>query len=108
MMKKNRLIFYSIFGALHLFIFLFSLYMDGQKENFQFLIQLQGKIWMLKYGSLLLLFLMVANVILHYRDNRRNHREKDELTSELNNLKAKLYDLQEQAKSKPLPQNPTN
>lgn len=107
-MKKNRLIFYSVFGALHLFIFLFSLYMDGQKENFQFLIQMQGKIWMLKYGSLILLFLMVANVILHYRDNRRNHREKDELTTELNNLKAKLYDLQEQAKNKPLPQNPTN
>jgi hypothetical protein len=108
MMKKNRLIFYSVFGALHLFIFLFSLYMDGQKENVQFLFQMQGKIWMLKYGSLILLFLMVANVILHYRDNRRNHREKDELTTELNNLKAKLYDLQEQAKSKPLPQTPTN
>ena len=107
-MKKNRLIFYSVFGALHLFIFFFSLYMDGQKENFQFLIQLQGKIWMLKYGSIILLFLMAANVILHYRDNRRNHREKDELTTELNNLKAKLYDLQEQVKDKPLPQNPTN
>ncbi|MBL7845069.1 MAG: hypothetical protein KF846_17120 [Cyclobacteriaceae bacterium] len=108
MMKKNRLIFYSVFGALHLFIFLFSLYMDGQKENVAFLFQMQGKIWMLKYGSLILLFLMVANVILHYRDNRRNQREKDELTKELNNLKAKLYDLQEAAKNKPVPQPPTN
>ncbi len=107
-MKRNRLIFYSVFGALHLFIFFFSLYMDGQKENVQFLFQMQGKIWMLKYGSLMLLILMVANVILHYRDNRRNHLEKDALTTELNNLKAKLYDLQEQAKNKPLPQNPTN
>lgn len=106
-MKKNRLIFYSVFGALHLFIFFFSLYMDGQKENIQFLFQLQGKIWMLKYGSLLLLLLMTANVILHYRDNRRNQREKDQLNQELNTLKAKLYDLQEGAKKAPAPENPS-
>ncbi|MBX2970744.1 MAG: hypothetical protein KF803_15335 [Cyclobacteriaceae bacterium] len=106
-MKKNRLIFYSVFGALHLFIFFFSLYMDGQKENIQFLFQLQGKIWMLKYGSLLLLLLMAANVILHYRDNRRNQREKDQLNQELNTLKAKLYDLQEGAKKTPAPENPS-
>ncbi len=106
-MKKNRLIFYSVFGALHLFIFFFSLYMDGQKENIQFLFQLQGKIWMLKYGSLLLLLLMAANVILHYRDNRRNDREKDQLNQELNTLKAKLYDLQEGAKKTPAPENPS-
>ncbi len=98
MMKKNRLIFYAVFGVLHLFIFLFSLYMDSQKENFQFLIQLQGKIWMLKYGSLLLLILFTTNIILHYRDNRRNRAEKEQLTSELNTLKARLYDLTEAAK----------
>lgn len=108
MMKKNRLIFYSIFGALHLFIFFFSLYMDGQKENLVFLVQLQGKIWMLKYGSFLLLILMAVNVILHYRDNRRNNREKEKLNTELNTLKAKLYDLQEAEKAKPAPENLTN
>lgn len=106
MMKKNRLIFYSVFGALHVFIFLFSLYMDSQKENFQFLFQLQGKIWMLKYGSFILLILMAVNVILHYRDNRRNLREKDQLNQELNSLKAKLYDLQEELKAKPVPEDP--
>lgn len=99
-MKRNRLIFYSVFGALHLFIFFFSLYMDGQKENFQFLIQMQGRIWMLKYGSFILLILMATNVILHYRDNRRNIREKDALNKELNDLKAKLFDLQEAAKKR--------
>ncbi len=98
MMKKNRLIFYSIFGALHLFIFIFSLYMDSQKENFQFLIQMQGRIWMLKYGSLGLILLFSVNLLLHYRDNRRNEREKKELLVELNNLKAKLYDLEQEAK----------
>ena len=108
MMKKNRLIFYSIFGALHLFIFIFSLVMDNEKENLVFLVQLQGKIWMLKYGSFLLLILMAVNVILHYRDNRRNNREKEKLNTELNTLKARLYDLQEAEKAKPAPENLTN
>lgn len=106
MMKKNRLIFYSVFGALHLFIFLFSVYMDSQKDNFQFLFQLQGKIWMLKYCSFILLILMIVNVVLHYRDNRRNNREKENLTNELNSLKVKLYDLQESTKEKPAQENP--
>lgn len=97
-MKKNRLIFYSVFGALHIFIFLFSLYMDGQSENFQFLIQLQGKIWMLKYGSFFLILLFATNIVLHIRDNRRNKREHDRLVHELNVLKAKVYDYQEAEK----------
>lgn len=108
MMKKNRLIFYSVFGMLHLFIFFFSLYMDSQKENFQFLIQMQGRIWMLKYGSLILLVLFAMNIILHYRDNRRNEQEKKELNTELNNLKAKLYDLQETVKNSASGVNPSS
>lgn len=99
MMKRNRLIFYGVFGALHLFIFLFCLYMDSQRDNFQFLIQLQGKIWLLKYCSVVLLILFVTNVILHVRDNKRNTSEKDQLNAELTNLKAKLYDQQHGSKS---------
>ncbi len=44
---------------------------------------------------------MVTNVVLHYRDIRRNTREKEQLTLELNVLKAKVYDFQEATKSKP-------
>jgi hypothetical protein len=104
-MKQNRLIFYTVFGVLHLFIFLFSIYMDGQAENFQFLIQMQGKIWLLKYCSFILLILFVTNIILHIRDNRRNTQEKHELNKELTSLKARLYDLQEVSKRAP-EQNP--
>lgn len=97
-MKRNRLIFYGVFGALHLFIFLFSLYMDSQRNNIEFLLALQGKIGLLKYASFLLLILFATNVVLHYRDNRRNVREKEKMTHELNVLKAKVYDLQQGAK----------
>jgi hypothetical protein len=62
--------------------------MDSQRDNFQFLIQLQGKIWMLKYCSFFLLIMFVMNVVLHYRDNHRNIREKEELTTELTYVKA--------------------
>ena len=95
MMKRNRLIFYSVFGILHLFIFLFSIYMDSQRDNFQFLIQMQGRIWMLKYCSFFLLILFATNIILHFRDNRRNTKEKAQLNQELDTLKARLFDLQE-------------
>ena len=94
-MKRNRLIFYSVFGVLHLFIFLFSIYMDSQQDNFQFLIQMQGRIWMLKYCSFFLLILFATNIILHFRDNRRNLKEKAQLNQELDTLKARLFDLQE-------------
>ena len=95
MMKRNRLIFYSVFGVLHLFIFLFSLYMDSQKEDLGFLFKMQGSIPWLKYCSFFLLILFGSNVILHFRDNRRNEREKAQLNQELDTLKARLFDLQE-------------
>jgi len=99
MMKKNRLIFYSVFGFLHLFIFFFSLYMDSQRENIEFLLNMQGKIWMLKYGSAILVILFATNVILHFRDNRRHKLEQEKLNHELNVLKAKVYDFQEASKT---------
>jgi hypothetical protein len=107
-MKRNRLIFYSVFGVLHLIIFIFSIYMDNQQDNIEFLMFIRKKIWMLKYGSFILLILMIINVILHYRDNHRNIREKESLNHELTQLKAKLYDLQENAKVTPVIENPTN
>ena len=99
MMKRNRLIFYSVFGVLHLFIFLFSIYMDSQRDNFQFLIQMQGKIWMLKYCSFILLILFATNVILHVRDNLRHTKEIDKLNLDRDILKVKLFDQQEGKKS---------
>ena len=97
-MKKNRLIFYSVIGVIHLLVFLFSLYMDSQKNNLQFLVDLQGVIWLLKYAMFALLVLFVTNFILHLRDNKRHKRENVQLIQELNTLKAKVYDLQEAKK----------
>ena len=97
-MKKNRLIFYSIIGALHLLVFLFTLYMDSKKDDLQFLINLSKIIWLVKYAMFVLLVLFVTNFILHMRDNKRHKRENIQLIQEMNILKAKLYDLQETGK----------
>ena len=94
-MKRNRLIFYSVFGVLHLFIFGFSVYMDSQKDNVAFLFDMQKAIPLLKYCSFILLILFATNVILHFRDNKRNLKEKAQLNQELDTLKARLFDLQE-------------
>lgn len=91
-MKINRLILYSVFGVVLLFIVGFSFYMDNNSENFDLLLSLQTKIWMLKYCSLFLLIMFVTNIILHVRDNRRNKRLHEDQIKEIKDLKAKLYD----------------
>jgi hypothetical protein len=105
-MKQNRLIFYTVFGVLHLFIFLFSFYLEyiGKHDTGK-LFSLYQNFWALKYCSLILVILFITNIILHIRDNRRNLREKDELNKELDTLKARLFDLQETSKRAP-EQNP--
>lgn len=105
-MKRNRLIFYAAIGGLHLLILLFTLYMDSQKDNLQFLVDLQKVIWLLKYGMLVLVILFVTNIILHVRDNKRHLRENAQLIQELKTLKAKLYDLQESGKKTTEPDPP--
>jgi hypothetical protein len=97
-MKKNRIIFYAVFALFHLFIFVFSLYMDSQKDNLQFLLSMQKKIWMLKYGSFIGLILLLVDVIWLSRENKQHEREQLALQNEMTALKAKLFDLQEAAK----------
>ena len=98
-MKKPRLVFYIIFSAFHLFLFLFTLYIDSQKQNIQFLLSLQSKIWLLKYGSFLGIVLIATELIWDRKVNRTFIKEKDQLNHELNSLKAKLFDLQESEKA---------
>ena len=105
-MNKNRLIFYAVFGAFHLFLFFFSLYVDSQKDNVQFLLSLQGKIYLLKYGAFFGLMLLITDFIWEWRSERVYKKNNDQLNHELKMLKAKLFDLQEAAK-KVTPPPPT-
>jgi hypothetical protein len=66
--------------------------MDSNKEDIGFLLGLQGKIGLLKYGSLILVILFATSIVLHVRDNKRNQRLYDDQLKENVELKAKLYD----------------
>ena len=102
-MNKNRLIFYSIFGVFHLFLVIFTFYVDSQKDDFNFLFKILGWMNIMKWGAVLGLLLVSIDVIWSWIINRDSQKEKAELTHELNTLKAKLFDLQEAAKKTAAP-----
>jgi cell shape-determining protein MreC len=107
-MKKNRLIFYAIFGGFHLILTIFSFYVDSQKSDFAFLTRMLGWIPTLKWLSVLGLLLFIADVIWNMIDRKELAKENTALNQEMNTLKAKLFDLQEDAKkrSQTPPANP--
>jgi hypothetical protein len=78
-----------------LFILGFTMYMDSNKGDYQFLFSLLNKIWMLKYGSLIGVILLIADVIWVMRTDKQHASEKAKWDSEMTSLKAKLFDLQE-------------
>jgi hypothetical protein len=69
--------------------------MDQHQTDVNLLFWMQGKIWLLKYCSFVLLILFVTNVILHVRDNSRHKKEIDKLNLDCDALKVKLYDQQQ-------------
>jgi hypothetical protein len=97
-MKKNKLIFYAVFGAFHLFLVVFSFYVEANKNDFSFLTQILKVMSWMKYGAMLGLALLIADVCWDFISQKDHQKEKAALSHELNTLKAKLFDLQESAK----------
>jgi ABC-type transport system involved in cytochrome bd biosynthesis fused ATPase/permease subunit len=104
-MTKNRLIFYAIFAAFNLCAFIFTIIIEN---NTQMLFSMVQYIAWFKFATLLGLILVTIDVIWSWFIYRESQREKDALQHELNTLKAKLFDLQEEVKSvSNLPKPPT-
>ncbi|HEY5690860.1 MAG TPA: hypothetical protein VIS49_05330 [Cyclobacteriaceae bacterium] len=99
-MKKRRLIFFAIFGVYHLIILIFTSYIDAQKQDFGVLTSLYSYLHLFKYGAALGLVLLAIDFIWSWRINILTNRESESLNFEINNLKAKVYDLQEASKPK--------
>jgi hypothetical protein len=104
-MKKNRLIFFSIFAAYHLVVFLFTLYVKGiaKQQDFGSLMSLLPKVYIFFYGSLMGLLLFLADFIWSWRITKETTNNEEALRLENNTLKAKIYDLQEGSKPSPQP-----
>jgi hypothetical protein len=106
-MKKNRLIFYAVFGAFHLFLVFFAFYVEANKNDFGFLTQILKMVTLMKWGAMFGLILLISDVVWSFMTSRELEKEKALLSQENNTLKAKLFDLQEAAKTPPArPSNP--
>jgi hypothetical protein len=103
-MNKNRLIFYAIFAGFNLAAFIFTLILES---NTSMLFKMVQYVPWFKYGALLGLILVIIDVSWSWIINRDSKKEKAALTHELNTLKAKLFDLQEEAKKVSIPKTPT-
>jgi cell division protein FtsB len=99
-MTRNRIIFYSIFGAYQLIAFIFSLIVDYSNST-TFLFGLLKYIAWFKYLTFLGLALIVTDFIWLWMDVRKQRKADESYRHENNVLKAKVYDLQEGAKSQP-------
>jgi hypothetical protein len=97
-MKKNRVIFYTVFGAFHLFLVFFTIYVESNKNDFSFLTQMLKLMSLMKWGAIFGLMLLIADLVWAFVIFRETEKEKGLLTHEINTLKAKLFDLQEASK----------
>ena len=100
-MKKYRLIFYLVFLTFHLALFLFTLQVDDKKENFEYLIKLQGSLHLFKYGAFFGLLLVGIDFFWTLLSTRAAETEKNKIQQEVNTLKAKLFDTTEAARKVP-------
>ncbi|HEY8510363.1 MAG TPA: hypothetical protein VIL31_00295 [Cyclobacteriaceae bacterium] len=108
-MSKSRIIFYCIFAAYHASLCLFSIYVYTQRDNVQFLLDLRNRIPTLMYLSFIGLILLGISIVWSWSVALAHRKEKDHLNHEINILKAKLFDIQEEQRKadyRPSPEPP--
>ena len=94
-MGKNRIIFYSIFGAYQLSAFIFTVVIDA---NTSILFKMAGYVTTFKYLSFIGVLLIIVDFVWSWRQNSKMKNEADGFRLENNTLKAKIYDTQETKK----------
>ena len=107
-MKKNRLIFYTAFALFHLFLVIFTFYVDANKNDFSFLTKMLGWISVFKWGAVLGLLFLIVDLVWSLRAGSAAGKENAALQHQVDTLKAKMFDLQEEAKNVRPPQPPTS
>lgn len=98
-MNKRRLIFFLVFAVYHLFAFVFTLVIQ---YNTSLLFKMVSYISWFKYGTLLGLLLIIVDFIWWRSETQSALKEQDSARHENNTLKAKVYDMQEASKVKPV------
>jgi len=104
-MKKNRIIFYIIFALFHIGAFIFTVVLGS---NSTFLMSMFSWVPYFKWVTLLGVVLVVIDFIWSWVAVKDNQQEKAALSHEVNTLKAKLFDMQEQMTKNASTQRPLN
>jgi cadmium resistance protein CadD (predicted permease) len=104
-MKKNRLIFYMIFALFHVGAFIFTV---ALANNSTLLFKMVRWVPSFKWIALLGLVLVCIDFIWYWVAVKDIDREKAALAHEVNTLKAKLFDLQEELAKNSAAQRPLN
>ena len=104
-MQKNRLIFYLIFALFHLAAFIFTVALGNSSS---FLMSMFSWVPYFKWVTLLGVILVGVDFVWSWITVKESARERAALTHEVNTLKAKLFDLQEDLTKNSGAQRPLN
>jgi len=106
-MKKNRLIFYAIFLLFHIGAFIFTIVLGNDSG---FMMRMVSWVPYFKWITLAGVVLVIIDFIWAWGTAKNRDRERGALTHEVNTLKAKMFDLQEEMGKKttaPAAEKPT-
>ena len=104
-MKKNRIIFYIIFALFHIGAFIFTVVLGS---NSTFLMSMFSWVPYFKWVTLLGVVFVAIDFIWSWVAVKDNQQEKAALSHEVNTLKAKLFDMQEEMTKNASTQRPLN
>lgn len=104
-MKKGRVIFYLIFLLFHVGAFIFTL---NLARDSSFLMSMFSWVPYFRWVTLLGIVLVIIDFIWSWASARERAREKEALGHEVNTLKAKLFDMQEEMTRNASAQKPLN
>lgn len=105
-MNKNRVIFYILFALFHIGAFIFTVALGNDSG---FLMSMFSWVPYFKWVTLLGVVMVAIDFIWTSIEVKNRNREKAALSHEVNTLKAKLFDMQEEITrraSEPKPLNP--
>ena len=104
-MKKNRVIFYLIFALFHIGALIFTIQLGNSSS---FLMSMFSWVPYFKWVTLLGVVLVIIDFTWAIASAKESNREKSVLSQEVNTLKAKMFDLQEQMSKNASSQRPLN
>jgi len=105
-MKKSRLVFYLIFALFHIGAFVFTVVLGNDTG---FLMGMFKWIPYFKWVTLFGIVMVLIDFIWAWIAGKDRDREKEALAHEVNTLKAKLFDMQEDvARKASAPQPPVD